>query len=273
MRVRSLAGRAVALVRPRPLTTSRTRAAVFGRRAPAHAPELSHVSPGLRAFTEELHLERLSILAFVMRCARSLPAGARVLDAGAGNAPYHELFGHCEYTTTDWTQSVHPGARTADVVAPLDDLPVADASVDAVLCTQVLEHVKDPAAVLGELARVLRPGGWLWLTVPLVWPLHEEPYDFFRYTPYSLDALIAGAGFVDVEIAPRNGYFTTVAQLLRLAPTAVGWADDGRNSLRGRLFADLSRLAGQLERFDDLDGRGTFPLGYEAIGRRPVYPS
>jgi SAM-dependent methyltransferase len=273
MRGRSLAGRALALVRPRPLTTSRARAGLFDRGAPTRAPERLHVSPGLRAFTEELPLERLSILQFVTRCAMSLPAGARVLDAGAGDAPYRELFAHCEYTTTDWTQSVHPGARKADVVAPLDDLPVADASVDAVLCTQVLEHVRDPAAVLGELGRVLRPDGWLWLTVPLVWPLHEEPHDFFRYTPYSLDALITGAGFVEVEIAPRNGYFTTVAQLLRLAPTAVGWADDGRNSLRGRLFADLRRLAGQLERFDDLDGRGTFPLGYEAKARRRVHPS
>jgi SAM-dependent methyltransferase len=268
--MRSLPRRALAMLRPHPLSTSRIRRALFPRRASAGSSDLPNVSPDLRAFTERLAVERRSILQFVERCAVSVPPGARVLDAGAGDAPYRELFAHTDYTTTDWTRSVHAGARAADIVAPLDDLPLEDASVDAVLCTQVLEHVESPAAVLAELHRVLRPGGCIWLTAPLVWPLHEEPYDFFRYTPYSLERLLTSAGFSDVEIAPRNGYFATVAQLLRIAHSAVGWADDGRNALRGRIFADLSTLAGQLERFDDLDRRQTFPLGYQATARCPA---
>lgn len=222
----------------------------------------------MRAFTEELSLERRSILEFVARCARELKRGARVLDAGAGDAPYRELFGHCDYVTTDWTRSVHPGARSADVIASLADLPVADASFDAVVCTQVLEHVDDPRAVVAELHRVLRPGARLWLTVPLVWPLHEEPFDFFRYTPHSLAMLLARAGFVDVQVAPRNGYFATVAQLLRLAPDTVGWQDGRGGPSRARLFEDLRRLADQLECFEDLDDRRIFPLGYQATARR-----
>jgi SAM-dependent methyltransferase len=270
MAMRSLPRRALAMLRPHALSTSRVRRVLLRRRASAGSSNLSNVSLELRAFTEQLALERRSILQFVEKCADSVPPGARVLDAGAGNAPYRELFAHSDYVTTDWTQSVHAGARAADMVAPLDDLPIEDASVDAVLCTQVLEHVENPAAVLAELHRVLRPGGHLWLTVPLVWPLHEEPYDFFRFTPFSLDSLLTGAGFSDVDVAPRNGYFETVAQLLRIAPTAVGWADDGRNALRRRVFADLSRLARQLEGFDDLDRRRAFPLGYQATARRPA---
>jgi SAM-dependent methyltransferase len=268
--MKSLTRRALAILRPHALSTSRVRRVLFGRRAPAGSSSLPNVSVDLRAFTEQLALERRSILQFVAKCARAVPPGARVLDAGAGNAPYRELFAHSDYVTTDWTRSVHAGARAADIIAPLDDLPIENASVDTVLCTQVLEHVESPAAVLAELNRVLRPGGHLWLTVPLVWPLHEEPYDFFRYTPFSLDSLLRGAGFSDVDIAPRNGYFATVAQLLRIAPTAVGWADDGRNAVRRRVFADLSRLASQLESLDDLDRRRTFPLGYQATARRPA---
>jgi SAM-dependent methyltransferase len=226
------------------------------------------VSPELLAFTDALPLERRSILEFVSRCAHELESGARVLDAGAGEAPYRELFGHCEYVTTDWTESVHPRARSADVIASLDDLPIADGSFDAVVCTQVLEHVKDPGRVLSELARVLRPGGRLCLTVPLAWPLHEEPFDFFRYTPHSLAVLLGAAGFVDVDVAPRNGYFATMAQLLGLATDAVGWNDDRGDRMRTRLFDDLRRVADQLQRFDDLDHRQIFPLGYQATARR-----
>jgi SAM-dependent methyltransferase len=231
---------------------------------------LSSVSPQLRAFTEEALLERRSILEFVARCGRDLEPGTRVLDAGAGEAPYRELFEHCEYRTTDWSESVHPGAQRADVIASLDALPLADGSFDAVLCTQVLEHVADPAVVLAELHRVLRPGGWLWLTVPLTWPLHEEPFDFFRYTPYGLTHLLEGAGFGGVHVAPRNGYFATVAQLLRIGGVAVGWPDDRHLGTRARVYEDLARLADQLERLDHLDDRRIFPLGYEVTARRPA---
>jgi len=256
----------MALLRPRPLSTSPVRGRLRSRPV-APPPVLASVSPELRAFTEELPLERRSILEFVAGCAGKLEPGARVLDAGAGEAPYRELFDHCEYVTADWIQSVHPGAENADVIASLENLPVADASFDAVLCTQVLEHVDDPVAVLAQLQRVLRPGARLWLTVPLVWPLHEEPFDFFRYTPYSVASLLGRAGFVDIDVAPRNGYFATIAQLLRIAQDAVG-QDDGPGPLRARLFEDLQRLADQLETFEDLDERRIFPLGYQATARR-----
>ena len=267
MRPRISPRHALALLRPRPLSTSPVTARLRNR-SPAPPSVLGSVSPELRAFTEELALERRSILEFVARCARELAPGARVLDAGAGNAPYRELFEHCDYVTTDWSESVHPGARRADVIASLDALPVDDASFDAVLCTQVLEHVDDPGAVLGELHRVLRAGGGLWLTVPLAWPLHEEPFDFFRYTPYSLTTLLERAGFVDVEVAARNGYFATIAQLLRIAPDAVGHGGPSR----ARLFEDLQRLADQLERLDGIDQRRIFPLGYLATALRPAGP-
>ena len=262
----------LAWLRPRPLSTggigSRMR-----QRAGAPPQVLGSVSPALRAFTEELSLERRSILEFVARCGRTLQRGARVLDAGAGEAPYRELFAHCDYVTTDWTESVHPGARRADVIASLDALPLADASFDGVVCTQVLEHVANPAAALGELHRVLRPGGRIWLTVPLTWPLHEEPFDFYRYTPYGLTSLLERAGFDEVDVGPRNGYFATLAQLCWIAGDAVGWHDDGRDGSRARLFEDLQRLAGQLERHDHLDRRRILPLGYQGTARRPPEPA
>jgi SAM-dependent methyltransferase len=226
------------------------------------------VSPKLRAFIDELPYERAPILAFVTHAAAALAPGSRVLDAGAGDAPYRELFSHCDYFTADWPESVHAGGRAADILASLDDLPVADAAFDAVISTQVLEHVRAPSAVLNELRRVMRVEGTLWLTAPLVWPLHEEPYDFFRYTDYGLRHLLEEAGFEEIDVRPRNGCLATLAQLSAMCGDMIGAGDDDRTAERRRLVQDLARLAEQLGRLDDLDSARVLPLGYTVRAKR-----
>jgi SAM-dependent methyltransferase len=67
---------------------------------------------------------------------------------------------------------------------------VADASFDAVMCNQVLEHVVDPALTLSEIRRVLKPGGILLLSVPFIYCEHGMPYDFRRFTAGGLEALL-----------------------------------------------------------------------------------
>jgi SAM-dependent methyltransferase len=253
----------------RPLTTSRFGSALRARRGSRPAPHFD-VSPSLQAFVGELPHEREPILSFVLEAAAATPAGSRVLDAGAGDAPYRELFTHCEYVTADWPNSVHAGGRAADILASLEELPVEDGSFDAAISTQVIEHVPRPAAVLRELHRVLRPGGMLWLTAPLVWPLHEEPYDFFRYTEHGLRRLLADAAFVDADVRPRNGCMATLAQLAEVCGDQLAACDDERREERRRVIADLQRLATQLGRFDELDTQRLLPLGYSARARRPL---
>jgi SAM-dependent methyltransferase len=219
-------------------------------------------SPRLSAFVAEAPLERELILAVVREAAAAAPPGARVLDAGAGDAPYRELFAHTDYKTTDWAESVHEGARRADIIASLDALPVPDASFDVALCTQVLEHVPEPAAVLAELRRVLRPGGELWLTVPFVGELHEEPHDHYRYTSHGLRGLCERAGFGEVRTWPLGGYFTAMAQLARNCGLAIG-AGTGRGELGRRAVAAGFRAAGSvLPRLDRLDRRRALPIGF-----------
>jgi SAM-dependent methyltransferase len=227
------------------------------------------VSEDLRAFVEEMPYERRSILAFVCRAADSLPSGAVVLDVGAGKAPYRELFEHCDYVTTDWGGSVHERASEVDFVAPADELPLDDAAVDAVLLTQVLEHVPDPAAVLREVARVLRPRGAIFLSVPFVWELHELPFDFWRYTPSSLEQLLDAAGFVDIVVEARNDCFTTVAQLLHNLRHAMGTAPDRRDGERTAAADLLDQLAERVAALAPLDVNGILPLGWTATARRP----
>jgi SAM-dependent methyltransferase len=115
----------------------------------------------LAGFVAELPAERRHILAFVRRAASATPAGTRLLDAGAGEGPYRALFSHCAYVSSDWSSSPHPTARTADIVSPLETLPVDDGAFGAVLCVDAVVHLPDRFAILREWARLLRPGGRL----------------------------------------------------------------------------------------------------------------
>jgi len=152
---------------------------------------------------------------WVARCAAQVPRGARVLDVGAGAAPYRSLFVHCEYKTQDFGQE--PG--TLGRYAPLDyesditAIPVPDASFDVVLCTEVLEHVPRPIEAVAELARIVRPGGRLLLTAPLGSFLHQEPYHFYGgYTPWFYRRFLPEFHF-EIETLERNqGFFSLFGQ-------------------------------------------------------------
>jgi SAM-dependent methyltransferase len=225
-------------------------------------------SEALREFVAEMPWERESIVAFVAQAAGALPLGARVLDVGAGDAPYRELFEHTDYLTSDWDASPHEGARRADIIGSADALPVGDAEFDAVLCTQMLEHVPEPARVLAELHRILRPGGTLYLTVPLAWELHELPHDYYRYTQPALEHLLGAAGFTDVDVQPRTDSFSSLAQLITNVSWQLGRAPDGLDGRRDDVAVMLRELARQIAELAPLDAARTLPLGYTATATR-----
>jgi SAM-dependent methyltransferase len=230
------------------------------------------MSARLRAFLAEAPLEREPIAEFLAEAAAAIPPAARVLDAGAGRAPYRELFDHCSYVTSDWAQSQHPEAADSDVLAPLDSLPLESESFDAIVSTQVLEHVADPMAVLAELHRLLAPGGRLWLTAPFVGELHEEPFDYYRYTIHGLRHLLVSAGFDEVSVEPIGGYFTAMAALSRNCGLAIGAST--RGDARRRLVALVGRgLSRLLPRLDGLDRRRALPIGYRCRAARPTSTS
>jgi SAM-dependent methyltransferase len=95
-------------------------------------------------------------------------------------------------------------------------LPFNDNEFEAIIMTEVMEHVQEPKNVLTEANRVLKNGGHLFFTVPFLWPLHEVPHDEFRYTPFSMERFFQDAGFTNIQIHATGGWHASLAQFLGL---------------------------------------------------------
>jgi SAM-dependent methyltransferase len=203
-----------------------------------------------------------------------------VLDAGAGRAPYRDLFAHARYETADFVAVKGKKYVQPDYVCDLARIPVEDARFHHVLLTQVLEHIPEPPVVLAELHRVMKPGGTLWLTAPLFYAEHERPYDYFRYTRYGLRHLLEGAGFAVQEIEWMEGYLGTLSYQARLLSRSLpsSRADYG-GGLRGLALASTAKVSKRVARraslaLASLDlryklvGKG-LPKNYQAVARKP----
>lgn len=140
-----------------------------------------------------------------------------VLDAGAGEGRYRRFLEHTRYLAVDFGEGDEAWDYSAlDVVADLHHLPFANAALDGVVCTQVLEHVRYPDRVVSELARVLKAGGHLFLSAPQGWHQHQKPHDFFRFTSFALAAMFQDAGLRPDYIRPMGGYFWTLSYELQM---------------------------------------------------------
>lgn len=127
----------------------------------------------------------------LVRWLRAFPFdGRRVLDVGCGERPYAELFaGAAEVVAFD-----RPGNPLADLQGSIESIPAPDARFDVVVCLQVLEHVRDPAAAVRELRRLVRPGGTVLASTHGVYPYHPNPEDLWRWTHAGLERLFLDNG-------------------------------------------------------------------------------
>jgi SAM-dependent methyltransferase len=157
-----------------------------------------------------------------------LPKGARMvegamLDIGAGDRwVEHELPASVRYVALDYPTTARElyGSRP-HVFADGAHLPFAEGTFAAVLCLEVIEHVPDPAHVFAEIARVLSPGGQAWLSMPFLYPVHDAPHDYQRYTEFGLRRDLQRVGLQIVSLR-RAGNAMTGAGLLACLALAGG---------------------------------------------------
>ncbi len=138
----------------------------------------------------------------------------RLMDLGCGNQPFRAWYAPLVDEVVPVDAAPVPGVVVVDLGEPL---PFADGSFDTVLCTQVLEHVGDVERAMSEIARVLRPGGHALVTVPFLYPTHEAPYDFGRFTHYGIAGLASRHGLQVLDLAAQGGPVLMVAHYAVLA--------------------------------------------------------
>lgn len=158
---------------------------------------------------------------FCSRTDRSARAAARavfsgrVLDIGCADRHLATcLAPGCEYVGLDYppTGAAWYGSRP-EVFGDAQTLPFADGCMDSVALLDVLEHLPEPERALAEIARVLRPGGTLLLQVPFLYPVHDAPYDFRRWTRHGLRRTLETCG-LHIEQEAGDGHPLETAALL-----------------------------------------------------------
>ncbi len=191
----------------------------------------------------------------------------RTLDIGAQNGPYAAFF------PNRIALDIRPG-RGVRILSDAQVLGVADASFDHVLCTEVLEHLPEPQRAIDEMFRVLRPGGTLLLTTRFLFPIHDSPHDYFRFTKYGLRHLLRR--FDIVEIQEETDSVGTLAVLLQRlgmqartvgpTPLRAGWLLAAQivrpfSFLIAREYGDSRRVTPET---------GIMTSGYHVAARKPA---
>lgn len=165
--------------------------------------------------------------AWVIQVLKNLPAGLRILDAGAGELRYKPYCQHLQYIAQDFAQydgkGDGAGLQTGewdqtrlDIVCDIAKIPEPDQSFGAILCTEVFEHIPHPIQAIQEFSRLLKPNGVLILTAPFCSFTHFAPYHFYSgFNRYFYERVLPEHQLKVIECTPNGNFFEYVAQEIR----------------------------------------------------------
>jgi ubiquinone/menaquinone biosynthesis C-methylase UbiE len=174
---------------------------------------------------------------WLKKALATLPPGSRMLDAGAGELQNKKFCLHLDYVSQDFCEykgsagsenlgmhSENWNTDKIDIVSDILSIPEPNASFDAILCSEVLEHVPEPTRALDEFGRLLKPGGTLIITAPFASMVHMAPYHFSTgFSRFWYEYHLKRLGFALVELSPNGDWFSYLEQeLRRLGPLERG---------------------------------------------------
>lgn len=158
---------------------------------------------------------------FVILISKKYDAkGKKLLDIGAGDVPYKKYFKKVTYSTQDIKQNKK---NSIDYIGSLDKglKMIGNASFDYILCTQVLEHLKNPQKAFQEFYRILKPKGKIFLTTNFIYQIHMAPHDYYRFTKFGLRYLGKSGGFAVKHLKPQGGIFQVLSYVITTLPIRV----------------------------------------------------
>jgi len=219
-----------------------------------------------KAGTENEATRRL----WVEKKLTSLPAGLRILDAGAGEQQYKKYCTHLNYVSQDFAQYDGVGDNVGlqmgkwdnsnlDIVGDITAIPEPDASFDVILCTEVFEHLPDSVLAIQEFSRLLKSGGQLLITAPFCSLTHFAPYHYSTgFNRYFYEKHFADNGLKMLSIEPNGNYFEYVAQeVRRIEDVAIQYSGKQRPHLLQRVA--IWMVLGMLNKMSQTD-RGSSEL-------------
>lgn len=164
---------------------------------------------------------------WIVKTLKKIPKGSKILDAGAGEQQFKNFCSHLKYVSQDFAKYNGKGDKKGlqtkiwdnsnlDIVSDITSIPVPDRSFDAVLCTEVFEHLPEPILAIKEFSRIIKKGGYLILTSPFCSLTHFSPYHYYSgFNRYFYKTHVPKYGFKIIEIKTNGNYFEYLAQEIR----------------------------------------------------------
>jgi SAM-dependent methyltransferase len=202
-------------------------------------------------------------VAWIEKTIKSFPADWTLLDAGAGEQQFRKFCDHLNYVSQDFGQYNGAGdgiglqtgswdQSKLDIVGNITDIPRPDASFDAIMCTEVFEHLPDPIKAIREFSRLLRKGGKLLLTAPFCSLTHFAPYHFYTgFNRYFYETHLADHGFIIDELSCNGDYFQFLAQEIKRVPWAAAtYCGSKPDKIEALALKTVANLLGRMSRRD-----------------------
>ena len=195
-------------------------------------------------------------------------ARGRLADLGCGKVPLFEAYRQyvSDVTCVDWSNSIHRNPYL-DIECDLNaSLPMADASFDTIILSDVLEHIHQPGSLWSEMSRILTKGGHVLMNAPFYYPLHEAPHDYYRYTEFSLRKMAETAGFRVILITATGGVPEILADITAKNIQRIRWL----GPLIAKFIQKTCSLFLQTSRGRRLSSKTakTFPFGYFLVAEK-----
>lgn len=217
---------------------------------------------------------------WIIQKLKEIPDGLTLLDAGAGNMPYKRYCSHLRYISQDFGKyddskhevGLHPDkewiSREADIISDIVNMPLNNDAIDAILCSEVFEHIKNPIRALQEFARILKSNGTLLLTVPFCSLTHMAPFYYTNgFSKYWYEDNLKEVGFEILDIVQYGNWFTYMMQELERFPyMAEKYGKGIDDNMREQIMRAIKLLMEQNE--EDKGSDEVLCFGYMVKARK-----
>jgi ubiquinone/menaquinone biosynthesis C-methylase UbiE len=209
-----------------------------------------------------------------------IPTGSKILDAGAGEQPFKRFCKHLEYVSQDFAQ-YEPGNLNSglqmknwdygklDIISDIASIPVEGKTFDAVMCTEVFEHIVNPREAIKEFSRILKKDGYLIITAPFCSLTHFAPYHFYTgFNRFFYETELEKNGFYIVEMIPNGNFFEYMAQEITRLPFVA--KEYSKIILNEKEVNSINNINLLLQKLSDNDSNSSELLchGYHVLARK-----